>query len=388
MKNLENNSIRILVIDDVSQNIQVIGSILMEQQYDVSFATSGKEALEMLTYTEFDLVLLDILMPGMDGFEVCRNIRSRWSSREMPIIFLTARTDMDSVLKGFELGAQDYLTKPFKTEELLARVKTQIELKKQNEQLARMNEKLEEKVQERTYELKQAYQQLGILEKAKNNFLGLISHELRTPLNILNGFTEILQESLRDKEHLESLEYIRTSAQKLINLSETALLITEIQLGKYNLDLETVSLHEIISEAIQRHEAWIRAKKIQVINKILNRMFIPGDRPLLLNSVERILENAIEATPENGRINIAAKEHNGKVRLRIHDSGPGFSDKDLSRTFEIFDKDLSAENYGGFGLGLPAVKLVMDVHSGVLELENDPAGGAAVSLVFNRKSNP
>lgn len=385
MKTFSNNDVKILVVDDISENIQVIGSILMEQRYDVSFAKSGAEALEMLGKSNFDLVLLDILMPGMDGFEVCRIIRSKYPGHEVPIVFLTARSDIDSVIRGFELGAQDYLTKPFKTEELLARVRTQVELKKQNEQLERMNENLEQKVKERTNELEKAYQQLGVLENAKNNFLSLISHELRTPLNILNGFTEILQDSLTEQEHLESLRYIRESTEKLINLSETALLITEIQLGKYIRDFQQVNLFELTRDAVSRLSS--NTGKLSVKNNVDKDTRVFGDYPLLLNSVLRLLENAAEAVTDSGVIRITASEDLEMVKYTVHDNGPGFTKHDLDKVFDIFNKEIATGSYEGFGLGLPAVKLAMDIHYGKVQLRNAQAGGAEVSLFFPRNLN-
>ncbi len=382
MKTYTNSDIKILVVDDVSKNIQVIGSMLMQQAYDVSFAKSGQEALSLLRKTKYDLILLDILMPGMDGFEVCRLIRENTSTAEIPIIFLTARSDIDSVIRGFELGAQDYLTKPFKTEELLARVKTQVELKKQKEQLENINDLLEQKVIERTQALQKAYQQLGILENAKNNFLSLISHELRTPLNILNGFSEILEESLTEPDHLEALEHIRTSTEKLINLSETALLITEIQLGKYALNLQKVSISAITRDALNRYKSVFTQKNISVKNSVPDDLLVTGDHPLLLNSVVRILENAVEAAGRDGTIYIEAARQNNTIRYAISDNGPGFSEKNLNRIFEIFAKDITKTTYDGFGLGLPAVKLVMDVHGGSINLNNKTNGGAIVTLTF------
>jgi len=379
----EKKNCKILVVDDVSQNIQVIGSILFDQHYQVSFSQSGPEALTLLNNEQFDLVLLDILMPGMDGYEVCKIIKSNAKTRDIPIIFLTAKSDIESVVKGFELGAVDYLTKPFKTEELLARVRTQLELKIQHEQLESLNEHLEEIVEKRTAELQKANEQLITLEKAKSKFLTLISHELRTPLNAINGFIEILYPSLISTEHEQAIKILMNTSEKLINFSETALLITELQLGKYMIDFKNIDVSEITKLTIQNFSELIREKEIHFSTQFDDdARIIRGDYNLILDSLKKIVSNAVKFSPQNGYINIKSSKHDSVTNLIITNSGKGFSDEDLSILFDIFAKDKMNNFYEGFGLGLVAVKLSMEVHSGKIEVKNLPEGGASITLSF------
>jgi DNA-binding response OmpR family regulator len=136
----------ILLVDDNPQNLQVLGKLLQEEKYKIEFAINGESTLEWLKNKQFDLVLLDLNMPGMNGFEVCKRIRSDKRMHEVPIIFLSAESERESILKGFEVGAQDYVTKPFDSRELLARVKTQLDLKSKTENLERINEWLGKKI--------------------------------------------------------------------------------------------------------------------------------------------------------------------------------------------------------------------------------------------------
>ena len=177
----------ILIVDDNPQNLQVLGKQLQGENYEIEFAINGPAALDWLSIKKFDLILLDINMPGMSGFDVCREIRLHSEMNNIPIIFLSADTDRDSILRGFELGAQDYITKPFDSRELIVRVKTHLALKNSLEKLEQLNITLEEKVLERTIQLKEANEKLEKfnlklldLDKAKSEFLGLISHEIRT----------------------------------------------------------------------------------------------------------------------------------------------------------------------------------------------------------------
>lgn len=136
----------ILLVDDNPQNLQVLANLLQEEKYEIEFAVNGEAALDWLTNRQFDLVLLDINMPGMNGFEVCKRIRSDKEIRDIPIIFLSAESERDSILKGFEVGAQDFVIKPFDSRELLARVKTHLDLKLKTEKLGKINEWLEKKI--------------------------------------------------------------------------------------------------------------------------------------------------------------------------------------------------------------------------------------------------
>jgi len=192
---------KILIVDDVSRNIQILGNILSQEQFQIAYAQSGKQAIDICETQDFDLILLDIMMPEMDGYEVCERLKENPSTSEIPIIFLTAKADMDSIIKGFEIGGQDYITKPFNAAELLARVKSHLLIRRQKKKLKLMNNHLEEIVRERTYELETANHKLNILDKAKSNFLSIISHEIRTPLNGIIGLTELLNQSIiRAKE--------------------------------------------------------------------------------------------------------------------------------------------------------------------------------------------
>jgi len=183
---------RILIVDDNPKNLQVLATTLKQQNYEVEFAVDGNTALEWLSSNDFDLILLDIMMPGMNGFEVCKAIREDLR-KDTPIIFLTAETEKESIVKGFSLGAQDFITKPFNTAELLARVKTHLDLKYNKEQLEILNQSLEEKVTERTRELNISNQKLMEFDRNKTVFLQILSKELNLPLNEVRGTVQVFK---------------------------------------------------------------------------------------------------------------------------------------------------------------------------------------------------
>lgn len=388
----KSQDINILIVDDNIENIQIIGQILMAQNYNLSFATSGTEVLNMLMdkNQKYDLLLLDVLMPGQDGFSVCRKIKSIPALSRLPIVFLTAKTDSQSILTGLELGANDYIFKPFNNRELLLRVKTQIDLKKQREALERLNSSLEEKVARRTAEIRQAHEKLEILDNAKTNFLRLISHELRTPLNIISGFTEILHDALQNTPHLKELAELKNSTNRLISLTETALLITEIELGKYIPNFALIDLETICKDNARRYQSSFKGEHLEFhFNFVPGDSKVYGDFNLIDNIIGKITENAIKACGDRCEITYQMSKEEEKIVLDINDDGKGFDPKDLELIFEKFAKESYELEYDGFGLGLFAVKLVMDLHHGNVSVKNQKEGGASVRLEFlNPYSSP
>jgi len=241
---------KILIVDDVARNIQILGNILSSHGFQIAYAQSGKHALSIAQKQNFDLVLLDIMMPEMDGYEVCLKLKSDKKTAEVPVIFLTAKADMESIVKGFETGGQDYITKPFNSAELLARVNTHILLREQKSQLKEMNAHLERKVEERTVELKKANKLLEKLDNTKSDFLSIISHELRTPLNGVIGLTNLLEDSLMDKGQKEYLNHLKEVSERLVRFSDMALLITSLRIDKYQPDFLPVSVNHLVESGV------------------------------------------------------------------------------------------------------------------------------------------
>lgn len=379
----ENIKHKILVVDDIAKNIQIIGNILLGEKYDVSFALSGEDTIKLVHKEKFDLILLDIIMPGMNGFEVCTKIKSDPETNNIPIIFLTAKSDTDSIVKGFKIGGQDYLTKPFNEDELLARVNTQLQLKSQQEQLKSINEELEVKVKRRTFELEQANKKLALLDNAKNTFLKLISHELRTPLNAINGFIEILYPSLKSTEHKESINYLKKSSDRLIDLSDTALLITELQLGQYSYQFKDVLINQLVDDIFIIISERVIEKNITIRKNFdTDNLHISCDYELIKNCIKKILINAIAFSGNNSEIILNSWKNKNEICFEIIDNGPGFSEDNFSNFFEFFQKDEINFNKEGFGLGLATVKLIMDIHGGRVNIKNRDEGGAVVQLFF------
>jgi Osmosensitive K+ channel histidine kinase len=381
----------ILIVDDNPQNLHILAKILQENNYEIEFATNGEAALGWIKDRKFDLILLDINMPGMDGFEVCRQIRSNPVMDNIPVIFLSAETDRGSILKGFDLGAQDYVTKPFDSRELLARVRTHLLLKDSLEKLKNLNKTLEEKVDERTRQLKEANVKLEALnlrlidlDKAKSDFLNLISHEIRTPLNGILGPLELLKLPVSASEIRELVELLDLSVKRLEHFSLNALLITRLKTKQYEIKKEKIDLSKLITELLNEETEKFQLKHIQVKREAnLYLGLIPGEAEMIKKCISNILDNAVRFSPDNSTIEIDTYVDAQTIICEIKDNGKGFATGTLDRIFELFT---TGDEYkdNSIGIGLPIAKMIMEGHGGSIIVGNNPGGGAYVKLLFHQ----
>lgn len=373
----------ILIVDDIPRNLQLLGKMLDQKDYNVSMASNGKDALRILEEITPELILLDIMMPEMDGFEVCQIIKSDEKKRDIPIIFLSARANTEDIVKGFRIGASDYITKPFNTEELMSRVHTHIKLVRATREVKELNAELEHKVRQRTAELQQANERLKQLDSAKSYFLGLLSHELNTPISGIKGYIELLKMSLTDEEHLEYCDMIVESSNRLKKFSDLSMLITSLRLEKYELQIMPVEPVSIIEAAMFSLKDGINAKAIETVQNINNEEVQIKIDPNLIEKVMTILlDNAIKFSPENGKIIINTGSNETCFNIEMIDEGPGFTQEALENIFEFFSSDNLMHHSEGFGLGLAAAKIIMDIHKGKISAKNNDGKGAALRLDF------
>ena len=380
----------ILIVDDNPQNIQVLGKLLQENRYEIEFANSGEAALEWLNARQFDLILLDINMPVMNGFEVCRKIRSNPDLNNVPVIFLSAETERESILKGFELGAQDYLTKPFDSRELLVRVRTHLALKESLEKLEKLNKSLEDKVIDRTQQLKEANEKLEALnlklldlDRAKAEFLNLISHQIRTPLNGIIGPLELLKEPVSAGEISDLVEILDISVKRLERFALNAILITRLKTRQFEIQKDRIHISKLINEVTDKAKEKFQSGNIQVKrNDEIIRDLIPGEAELIKKCIGNILDNAILFSPKNGTIEINTYIEDQTIICEIKDNGPGFATGTIDRVFELFATG-DARKDNCIGISLPIAKMIMEAHGGSIIIGNNPGGGASVKLLFH-----
>lgn len=384
---MENNII--LIVDDNTENLKVLSNILTQDGYDIRVAMDGLQALESLMLETPALILLDINMPNMDGYQTCEEIKKIDDLKDIPVLFISAMTEVLNKVVAFGVGGADYIQKPFEIEEVLARVKAHIELKSARDQLKNLNDKLEQKVADRTQELHEtnlklqdANKELLVLDKAKTEFLQMLSHELRTPLNGILGFMDLLKELNSDDELNDIISGIELSSHRLEKLSYDALLITRLNSHKHDVYLSNVKLSELIADLLEKAQENIKEKNISVsLGSFDNSTILKTDLDLLKDSIERILDNAIHFTRPESNIFIETKRINEQLIISIIDEGDGFPDKILNSKLSAFSpgKEHIDQNVG---VDLYLVDLIISALNGKIEFGNTPGKGAYVNFIF------
>ena len=372
---------RILIVDDNPKNIQVLGNVLTENNFEVEYVLSGEDALELLESEDFDLILMDVMMPGMDGFEACKRIK-QMKGGDIPLIFLTAINEKESITKGFEVGGVDYLSKPFNTAELLARISTHIALRKSRNELRELNKNLEQKVQERTAELvvvndklTRANNNLAVLDQSKNEFLSIINHEIRTPLNGIIGFVNVIKASVKDEMILEMINQLDESCKRLEEFSYQALDISNLNSrGQKALNLVKSDIDKLIGQVMDSYSQELILKNIRIDYNVecedLNL-----DMKYFTLCINILLSNAIQHSSPNSTITLLGSSSNHLYSFSVKDEGNGFPDLLLQRGIKAF---ISTHIDGNPGLELYLCKLIVENHQGQLKIKND--NGALVEI--------
>ncbi|MDP3944260.1 MAG: response regulator [Lutibacter sp.] len=381
METLLKTNNNILIVDDNPKNLQVLGKLLQYENFEVEFAIDGQSALDWMEAKNFDLMLLDINMPVISGFDVCEKIRSNPKFDKIPIIFLTADIDRESILKGFELGAQDYVTKPFDSRELIMRVKTHLSLKNSREKLEELNLSLEEKVKERTAELLIAKEKAEESNRLKTVFLNNLSHELRTPMNGILGFINLLKKPELGEEKKEKyIEIVNISAERLLDTMDELVLMSKIEAGDNMLHITSFDLNQEMHFQFAFFKPKADKKEIQLLcsNQIeSNDAIIKSDKIKIASILTNLINNAIKFT-NKGKVEFGNYIESGNLVLFVKDTGVGIPANKFEAIFERFVQadTRSTREHDGLGLGLSITKAYVDALGGIIETESKENQGS------------
>jgi two-component system sensor histidine kinase/response regulator len=365
----------VLVVDDIPKNLQVVGTMLRNAGYELMPATSGADALEGVRVQLPDLILLDLMMPDMDGLEVCRRLKADPLTQPIPVIFLTASNEMEHLVKGFEVGAVDYVTKPFNPPELLARVRTHLELKHARDTIIRYG------------------QELSRLNEEKNEFMGIAAHDLRSPLNAVKGYAEMMLEesTMPIPERAELLGRIHDATQRMAEMVQNLLDANRIERGEMKLNLAAIDLRPVLAAVAEGQRPRALAKQ-QTIH--LQDGAAPGtvlaDRNVMVQVLENLVSNAVKYSPPAKQILVRLKQEASTVRIEVKDEGPGLSPDDQKKLFGKFAR-LSAKPTGGehsTGLGLSIVKKMVEAMNGKVWCESEPGKGATFIVALPGANTP
>ncbi|MBW7895000.1 MAG: hybrid sensor histidine kinase/response regulator [Opitutaceae bacterium] len=361
---------KILVVDDDRLNIRILQGMLKGEGYAVFEATTGEQALEVYQMQHPDLVLLDVMLPGINGFETCRRLKSSYGDDCAPIIFITAKSQSDDVLEGFAAGGIDYLPKPFQAREVAARIRTHLE----NRRLVEAQRALVE--------------QLSNANAAKNRFLGMAAHDLRNPLAGIRGLAEFMIEGAVGEipaEQLDLLKNIHAASQSMLELVNELLDISAIESGELKLSLRELDLGEVIAKSV--YLANIEAgKKGSRIDFTLpeHRRSMRLDAEKMKQVVDNLLSNAIKYSPPGSVVIVDCICTAGSAGFSVKDQGPGIPENERDRLFKDFSR-LSVKPTGGeksTGLGLAICRKIVEAHGATITATNLPAGGCEFRVTF------
>jgi len=366
---MDEEQVKILIVDDDADNLNVLLDCLHRSGYRVLIAPNGEQALQQVEYIIPDLILLDVMMPGIDGFETCRRLKSREETRDIPVIFMTALSDVTDKIHGFTVGGVDYITKPIQHEEVSIRVKTHVTLRKLQHDLRQQNQQFQE------------------ANASKDKFFSILAHDMRGPLAALRELPDIVLENVDQytRDDLVNLMMAqREAAGNLYALLENLLTWARIQRGYIELLPQPLRLDHLIEQNIALLVLNAQQKQIAVHNTITTPLSVFADYYIVNTILRNLLSNAIKFTEAGGTIALSAKQVDRLVEIRIRDSGIGMTAEQIAQVFRIDAKFKRRGTAGeqGTGLGLILCHEFIKKHGGTISISSRPSQGTTLSFTL------
>jgi len=366
----------ILIVDDTPANLALVVECLEDRGFRVAIAQDGEEGLRRAELVRPELILLDVVMPRLDGFETCRRLKSLPATRDIPVIFMTSLAETGDKLTGFRAGGVDYVTKPLQVDEVLARVSTHLNLRAMQKQLEAQNARLQQEIQER----RQAEATLMDLMQGVKNVSNTIAHDLRAPLGELRARLEDLSTARppADETFCE-IDAAIADVDRVIGIFNALLRLAEIDTGARRSGFARIDVAKVAADAAEFYQPMAEQDGMTLSFESSGELVSAGDATLLAQAIGNLVENALKYA--NGAIAVSAARRDGVIEVAVSDDGPGIPDDEKPRVTERFYRCEASGGKPGVGLGLSLVAAIARLHGGALELSDNRPGLRAGLLV-------
>lgn len=359
---------KLLVVDDVQTNVLLLKALLSKEGYGILVANNGQEALEVIRNENPDLILLDVMMPGMDGFEVAERLKSEEYRCEIPIIFLTALDDTQSIVNGFKLGAGDFISKPFRKEELMVRIKHQLSLVAARRIIEEKNEELRKTI------------------AGRDKMYSVIAHDLRSPMAsmkmLLNTIMMSVEKDKIDPDIFDMLEMSNKTSEEVFSLLDNLLKWTKSQLGKLTVIPQKLDISGLADGVVEVMNSVAEVKHIKLIRTDHESFFVYVDIEMIKSILRNLISNAVKFSNPDSDIKVGIKAEDGKVIVSVTDSGKGIKKEDQHK---LLKDSTHFTTYGtnseeGSGLGLLLCRDFARKNGGELWFESEENLGSVFSF--------
>ncbi|BBC24467.1 signal transduction histidine kinase [Pseudanabaena sp. ABRG5-3] len=391
----QGNNSSVLIVDDTVYNIQLLSLMLIRQGYKVEQATNGKDALEKANSQLPDIILLDIRMPDIDGYEVCKILKDNPKTQAIPIIFISSIEEPSEKVEAFSVGGVDYISKPFQLIEVLARIETHLRLCSLQKKLQEQNEQLQLSASVLARSLKQEQE----LSEMKTNFISVVSHEFRTPLTTIQSASELLEHyEWTKEEQTEQLHQIQSEVKHMTDLMEDVLFLSRTNANKTKLNLTEFDLLKFCKQLLRQIKRTfgknynlnslfhnlidnVLIENIHLQNEI-PELIVRMDEKLLRQILSNLTTNAIKYSPEDSDIDFKISINRENVTFTVGDHGIGIPEEDLTHLFSAFHRGKNVGILPGTGLGLSIVKNCVDIHNGSISVNTQLNIGTEFTVVL------
>lgn len=373
MADLENHTpTRILVVEDTETSVLILTSLLARRGYQVDSAADGVTALEKIQDNPPDLILLDIQMPKMDGYELCRRLKADKKTCDIPIIFISALDATENIVHAFEAGGSDYITKPFRFMEVVARVENHLMIVRQRRQIETLRE------QDRL--------RFEAINKMKTHFIGTATHDLKNPLLVILGYVTLMekqQDVMANQIAASSLDGIRSSVGRIRELVTDMLDLVQMEYGQ-ELDKSPVSMKAFVQSCLEGFQVLAGENQVNLACSVPDDFAVALDEKRMKRVMDNLVSNALKYTPSGGKVEVLAQRQDGHAVIRVVDTGFGIPADAVPHLFETFYRVKSEQHMqvDGTGLGLAIVKAVVEQHRGRVEVESELGKGSTFTVML------